>query len=359
MNQPMRNQCMKPITLCEYMMGKHLIRLIAFLICMMVSSTSCTKRQPQKPLEKCLNDYRHFTESICGQEDLKVSDFPSVIQFWHSYEDSIFTFIEDSASEIQMQTLSEVAGCSHSILEKLNSVIDTRLHAYTDVLMLQNALARYDFDADIDEYAFLAQSFFASLDTVNVTPTTPMLSERHYLQFLSDYLNRDFTSWYDVLEYMTEEDYLYRQYIDDYLSHSVMTSQQIVADTEEIVGQMMDGSHNGCFSDIELVIFMASRTNRRIIQQADTCLTSIETGKINDAQSGTKAILSALTPFTSFNALLIVVRTDEQRSKLNEIGRRIPRAMRKLEEQHIEFPEPLDSLPNQLLKEYVNFIINQ
>ena len=68
--------------------------------------------------------------------------------------------------------------------------------------------------------------------------------------------------------------------------------QQIVADTEEVVGQMMDGSHNGCFPDKELVIFMASRTNRRIIQQADTCLTSIETGKINDSQSGTKAIFS-------------------------------------------------------------------
>lgn len=354
MIQSMRNLCIKEITICE---GKHLLWLIAFLICLMVTSTSCTNHRPQKPLEKCMNDYKHFTKSICDQEDLKVSDFPSVIQFWHSYEDSIFTLIEDSASQIQMQTLTEVAGCSHSILEKLNSVIDTRLHAYTDVLMLQNALARYDFD--IDEYTYLAQSFFASLDTVSVSPTTPMLSERHYLQFLSGYLNRDFSSWYDVLEYMTEEDYLYRQYLDDYLSHSVMTSQQIVADTEEIVGQMMDGSHNGCFSDKELVVFMASRTNRRIIQQADTCLTSIESGKINDAQSGTKAILSALTPFTSFNALLIVFRTDEQRSQLNEIGRRIPRAMRKLEEQHIEFPEPLDSLPNQLLKEYVNLIINQ
>ena len=337
----------------------HITGLSCAILAATITFVSCTETEKNDRLEQALQSYRKYSEEINENDMLNVQDFPMVIRNWHTLEDSVFDIMEDSTAEKQMETLREVATYSHILLSKLNSVIDTRLHGYTDILSLQTAMAEYELEQEALDYCSMAQTFFSSLDTVCIDAINPSTCEEHYCHFLSLFLEREFSSWSDVLEYMAQEDYMYRQYLNNYLDHPLSASQQIVSDTENIVSLMIDGTHNGNYTESELLMFMASRTNRRIIQQADTCLSSIENGHIYNPQYGIKAMLSALTPFTSFNSLLIVIRTEEQRKKINEIGERIPKAMRQLEKQNINFPEPLDSLPNQLLKEYVNYIISK
>jgi len=316
---------------------------------------SCQAPQPISPIDKNFGYLQKFSTDIINRSQLSLEEIPSVLLSLHEKEDSVFLCLLESEDTGNSAIISQIVTIGDDVIGLISQSIDRQIRNYTDFLHLQAMLSDPSFSS---HEAQLAQLFFQSLDSVAIPNRTVKRVERDYIDFLNKSSEYDYPTWYSVLEFFSSEDRHFRLYLKDYLKHPVQKSREIIEGSNAVCGKLIEMAKQGNF-DIDLLqTFLSTRTNRRLIQNAEVCLDLIEAGKIGNQQEASTALLGALAPYTTFNKRMVAVRTDDQIQSLETIGKIIPHAISALTDKGYDVILSPDSIPNLLMKDYISFFHN-
>jgi hypothetical protein len=81
---------------------------------------------------------------------------------------------------------------------------------------------------------------------------------------------------------------------------------------------------------------MTMRSNRRLMQNADTCLADIRRGKVQDQAQASAYLWMLLQPFFTLDDFALELMTEEQRADFDRLTRAVPQVAERFKRQ---FPD--------------------
>ena len=106
-----------------------------------------------------------------------------------------------------------------------------------------------------------------------------------------------------------------------YISHlGRHGSRYITSGTEDVCKMIAQSSRKGNLPARDAVAYMAVRTNRRIIANAQTCVADIKSGKVTSAEQRTAYFWMILQPFLSIDDFGMAMLSENQRKDLVQLS---------------------------------------
>ena len=102
------------------------------------------------------------------------------------------------------------------------------------------------------------------------------------------------------------------------------------------------------------LVYMFMRTNRRVIQNAMTCLADINDGRVTSKSE--QAIVyqwMMMKPFFIMDELSLSLLSDKQKEDVLKLAHELPSAAAKLQRGMGWSPLPMEEIPNEIIKELV------
>lgn len=322
---------------------------------MLAFFVSCQVQNHVQPIEHHMDNLREFRNTLIKQNQFSLEDIPGTLINLRELEDSVLIHALEIEDESGAKTLSQVATISGEIIFLLNQTIDAQKMEFLDFINLQTALSEA---SKLSYETKLAQQFFESLDTIAIPIKSSIRAEKNYIDFLKSSAECDYQTWYEVLKFFAAEDSYFRMYLKNYLKHPVSDCLEIIENTESVCKKLADISSQGNYDQIFLQAYLSARTNRRLLQNSEVCLSLIESGSIKNQHEAATALLGALAPFTTFSKAMVSARTGKQIHMLENIGERLPHAISILEDKGYDVLIATDSIPNLLMKDYISFYHN-
>lgn len=94
----------------------------------------------------------------------------------------------------------------------------------------------------------------------------------------------------------------------------------ITSGTEDVCKMIAQSSRKGNLLARDAVAYMAVRTNRRIIANAQTCVADIKSGKVTSAEQRTAYFWMILQPFLSIDDFGMAMLSENQRKDLVQLS---------------------------------------
>ena len=107
-------------------------------------------------------------------------------------------------------------------------------------------------------------------------------------------------------------------------------------------------------SKTEIVVLMTMRNNRRLLQNATTCVNDVHKLSFKDSNQATAYLWMLLQPWLSIESFSYTLLSQEEKESLEKMAVEMPQALSKLETGH--FPIDLNDLPSLLMKAYLGNI---
>ena len=101
------------------------------------------------------------------------------------------------------------------------------------------------------------------------------------------------------------------------------------------------------------MIYMAMRTNRRLIQNAAACLNGVLKGKVENKSQAWGYACMVLQPYISMDGICMVLLSDSDKKKLRRIAEQTPAAFDGVGDILQSDKEHLDELPVTLMEIYI------
>lgn len=329
-----------------------------FLSLFIILFSGCTSHKPARTREVILIEYRAFCDSLESLPSIPFHRLPEVIDRWSSLEGELFSrVLADSIHEDEnLIIFSTVSVLGNRIQTKVKSSIDDSIHSFSDV-------ASFEFDIAARQYPpsnrFVGEANdFYSLNLCQTAMVDPPGSElEHYMRFLDEVDDIDITDFDDVKELLYQEDLLYRAYLDNMLDHSYRESYGIISQTEYFSDRLADYAVSHPDDSERLLAYMTVRTIRRQLLCARKGLDCILSGEVKTLEQATSSATCFTALLVHFNPLLLSYRTEEQNREVEGICQDVPKAFNALEERGLIVISHPDSLPNRILKDYVDYLI--
>ena len=355
-----KGNCFHLMVDCAVPVSAKLMGALFALVLSTFSWSSCKNQEP-RTRESMLKEYEAFQDSLCSLPSLSPDDISQIVIRWKSLESELFNLISNDSVNYQenYNTVYQMAELGNSITEKLESSIDSQLCSYDDILSIQEQIAsHYAQLVASDQYCQEAATFYDGLDNYSVSHHSAQSIEKEYLDFLTYATEQSYKDWNTLTDCLRTEDILFRSYLSTMLSHPSDIAFEIVNGTEELSEHMADAIGNDSLNSMKLLAYMTVRTNRRLLNCAQTGLNLSLGNSIGNMQEASLCVSSVMAPYLQFNPNIISLRTARQRNALGLIGNEIPNSFHNLETRGFVLISSPDSLPNRIIKDYISYILN-
>ena len=102
------------------------------------------------------------------------------------------------------------------------------------------------------------------------------------------------------------------------------------------------------------MLFLAMRTNRRQIQNMQTCIDDIRNKKVKTPAQAHAYIWMLIHPFTSLDGFSMTLLSDEERKHLDKMAAQTPTAFKTLSRVLQSENERLADLPGMLMEIFIH-----
>lgn len=329
-----------------------------FLSLFILLFTGCTSHKHVRTREGILTEYRSFCDSLESLSSIPFHRLPEVIDRWSSLEDELLSCVlSDSVHEDEnLIAFSTVSVLGNRIQSKVKASIDESIHTFSDVASFEYDIAARQYPPS-NRFVGEANDFYAINLCQSAIVDPPGSELEHYMRFLDEVADIDITDFDDVKELLYQEDLLYRAYMDNMMAHTYRESYGIISQTEDFSDRLSDYAVNHPDDSERLLAYMTVRTIRRQLLCARKGLDCILSGEVKTLEQATSAATCFTALLVHFNPLLLSYRTEEQNREVKDICRDVPKAFKALEERDLVVISHPDSLPNRILKDYVDYLI--
>lgn len=281
-----------------------------------------------------------------------------IIDLAHEYQtvsDSVFACINrDSINNRNYHAKSAYNVINDSIIIELERLIDSNSRNFKDYYHVLDKLSIRQLPEEVGSLVVSAHMFFHSMDSTTIHPVDKCHTIQIYENMLNSALSQGIRSKQDILHFLRSEDIAFRLFLVHLSSWGDMSLTNIKTQTEQQVKNIFESSSHQrpIMSKTEIVVLMTMRNNRRLLQNAATCVTDAHKLSFKDSNQATAYLWMLLQPWLSIDGFSYTLLSQQEKESLEKLAAEMPQAVSKLESGR--FPIDLNELPSLLMKAYID-----
>ena len=298
--------------------------------------------------------YREYLSDIRKQDKLSVKELAGHLKQWQTMRDSVFRYLERDTLVRLHSTVSEECGLIHdSIRMEFSRLVLSQTRTYKDILWLKEQASPHQEDKELHHAAEAIRPFFASLDSQSVCRGNRQQILSTYRTVLSETIDYGIHCLADLTTFIKKEDAVFRAYLSYLPDFDGEKLSDITHDTERCCAQVFHAAERNDITHRDAMIYLAMRTNRRLIQNVQTCIGNIRDKKVRTPAQAQACIWMILQPYSSLDGFCLTLLSSEERKQLDAPAIQTPDAFRELSKILHPGDNRLDELPGMLMEAFI------
>lgn len=296
--------------------------------------------------------YNELFMAVKSKKTVDLEELIALVQEWRELKASVLATLErDTTAHADARHIS----LGDSINIQMSRLIDSRKWSYSDYLAVVRELNNVEMDSVSQKLVASVHLFYH--DTGTAAPLKISAKEviGKYNRLLDGSLAKGIRTKQDVIDFLRKEDVAFRSFLLHLptLSTGNISLEGITRETGEIMHGIISLSANEypVFGKSEVVILLAMRNNRRLLQNAEACIESLHRLPRTDNGQATAYQWMILQPWISLDGFAYALMDDEQMRTMEKLAEQTPKALGKLE--GADFPLDADRLPTLLIKTFI------
>ncbi len=299
--------------------------------------------------------YKEYLSDVRHQDKPSFKVLTGHIRQWQTVKDSVFTHLrQDTLHQIHSNLREECARLHDSIRIEFSRLTLSRPRTYQELLTLKQEFSSYNKDEELHRAAEEIRPFFSSLDDRPAYRGGKAQILSDYRALLAGTIRDGIHNRDDLTAYITKEDAVFRAFLTHLHDFDDADMSGITRDTERCCSQIFLAAERKEITYREAMLYLVMRTNRRQIQNMQTCIDDIRNKKIKTPAQAHAYIWMLIQPYTSLNDFSMTLLSDEERKHLDRMAAQTPAAFKALSRILQLENERLDELPGMLMEIFIH-----
>lgn len=306
------------------------------------------KDNPATIYRKCLSEIRK-------QDSLSFKALTKGLQQWQTMKDSVYSRIRrDSLNQSRADIRKECERIHDSIRIEFSRLALSKPRTYQEVLLLRTLFSPYTGDEELHRAAEESRPFFASLDSRPSCRGDKGQILSIYRALLTETIRKGIHDHDDLTAYITKEDAVFRAFLTHLHDLDGANTADITRDTERCCSQVFLAAERKEITYQEAMIYLAMRTNRRLIQNMQTCIDNIRNKKVQTPAQAYAYIWMILQPYASLDGFCLTLLSPDERKHLDRLAAQTSAAFKTLGKILQSKSGRLDELPGMLMEIFIH-----
>ena len=265
--------------------------------------------------------YQKFCDGIKSKDKMTSTEAVEVMNEWQEVRDTVLAFIQDDSAYYAHSWLpSHYNAIEDSVKQHLLNVMLEQDYSLKDIAIIRHGTSIYAKDEDVTKSAAEIMPFFSRLDSIHIYNTNKESILSMYRDFLSITRKNGIKNIKELQSFISMEDRIFRTFLHHLSEMNGENMSDITEQTELICNDVFRSAGQGKLDSKEVLLYMAIRTNRRILLNAETCITGLETiRKMPEAQQNAYYWM-AIQPFVSIDPFGMAVLSHDQFERICKVA---------------------------------------
>ena len=304
---------------------------VCFAIFTLASCGKSTDDSMFHTSERAVNAYKTYLSKMRGMESLSTENLIVAINDWQTLRDSVFVRIaKDTANHIHAKYESTIQMLHDSLQTEFIRLANSTPKTFKDVLLIKEQTSPYRQDTELAQAVAIAEPFFYSLDSIPLYRKTAKNIVSVYKTFLAQTLKSGINSKDELLDFIREEDRLFRSFLAHLPELADANLSAITDGTEQCCLSVFQSAEDGRLSYQDALIYFAKRIDRRIVLNALACRNDINQDKVKKDAQARAYVWMLLQPYISLDNFSMAVLSDKGKVSLYGMAEQMPSMMAKL-----------------------------
>lgn len=333
--------------------------MFQFVLIIQIVSTifmSCTtdKGYSFSSPEQAISEYQKFAQNLSQITDAETEELVMHICNWQELGDSVFKYISNDPSfDAHFHLTSEFLSVSDSIRTNIARLACCQNRSLKDIIYIKAKTSPYRNNDTIEYIKNEALTFYGQLSKTKIHKSTAQDALSDYDRFLKTQVKRNISTMDDFFRFLKFEDLFFRCFLQHLCEYRTMPLYDITANTEIVCKQIFESASLHELNSQDVVIYMAIRTNYRLILNALTCIDDIKAGRINEQEQLAAYQWMIIQPFLSIDGFSVAFLSDVQLYELEKIANEFTEIMHQLETNNANTILQCEELAKQILNIYI------
>lgn len=332
-----------------------LVVVLVALSSTILASCSNEEKYAFKSNEDAINKYQFFMSEINKKQDCSSAELCNLICQWQEMADSVFNYISPSAEYTAHCSLSsDFFTITDSIRASLIALASAEPHSFTDVVTIKDQTNAYRQDTTLAFRKEEALRFYSAMDRLPTMLTNKDAALSSYRKFIQSETRKGIHSHEEFMRFLKSEELYYHQFMAHLSEYGDTPLADITANTESVCHQIFEAANANELDADEVMVYMAVRTNRRVLLNARICMDDLKSQRIKDPSQVVAYHWMLLQPFVSIDNLGMALLTESQKQMLYTIAAEYPAIVGKSGTSDARIERLAKELPNQILTLYIS-----
>lgn len=330
------------------------VLMIQIISTIFVSCTTENRYSFSSPDDAIL-EYQIFAKNISRMTQSETDELIFHICNWQELSDSVFKYISrDPSFDAHFHLTAEFLSAGDSIRTNILRLSCSQNRSLEEILKIKDKTSSYRNDKSILLAKDKAHAFYEQFSNTMINPSTKDEAISAYCGFLDDEKKRGISTMDDFFRFIMFEDLFFRGFLQHLSEYGATPLTDITANTEDVCKQIFEAASSGNLDSKEVVLYMAVRTNRRLILNAQTCIDEIKAGNIQGQEQLAAYQWMIIQPFLSIDGFSVALLSDRQKYELQRIANDFSDILHQLETNNANAVLQCDELAQQILKIYIS-----
>lgn len=331
-----------------------LLVLTVLLIFSGCSSCSGNDKYDFSSNSEALDAYKNYLDKLRNVPKSNTKEFGEMLCEWKSVNDTVFRYLlKDSVFTKYHNEANDYFLIHDSIRKEMVRLTETWRYSYSDILILKEKTSQLEDDKNIRSAVLEAENFYRSINESPISVCDKQSILKRYRYFLKETLAKGINSKEEMLQFIRQEDFLFRTFLSHLYEMDNEPLSDITKDTELICRNIFLSAREGKLDPKDAVVYMSMRTVRRLLQNSAECVENISRLEMKSKEQGNAYLWMIIQPFISIDRFSLATMTEQERRQFDYIISQLPKSKRFAETFDIKLQSLNYLLPQQLLKIYV------
>lgn len=175
-----------------------------------------------------------------------------------------------------------------------------------------------------------------------------------YRGYLRSIVSEGIHSHEELSRFLKFEDVLFRSFLGHLPEYLDLSLSDVTSSTEAICRQIFTACNDGELDSRKVMIAMAVRTNRRLIQNAQVCMEEIRKGRVKDDAQMAAYQWMTIQPFLSIGGFSVALLTNSQKEQLLRIAEDFQKSLQSSKQDDATLRLMTEEIPKHTLKLYIS-----
>lgn len=299
--------------------------------------------------------YREYLSEIRKQDNLSFETLTKRLKHWQTLKDSVFTRLRrDSLDRFHSDARIKCERLHDSIRAEFSRLALSKPRTYQEVLTLKEQFSPYAEDRELHRASEKIRAFFTFLDNRPAYRGNKQQILSVYRALLTETLRNGIHDHDDLTTFIEKEDAVFRAFLSHLHDFDNANTANITRATEQCCSQIFLAAERKEITYQESMIYLAMRTNRRLLQNVQTCIDDIRYKQVKTPAQAHAYIWMLLQPYASLDGFCMALLSPGGRKHLDKIATQTPAAFEALGKILQSKGGRLDELPGMLMEIFIH-----